>query len=62
MLSRIVGNKVQLRETKCLEYGQIALFRNVGSKLPLIPKIHMKLANKISPIISKILPLSANIT
>ena len=45
-----------------LNMGQRALFRNVGNKLPLMPKIHMKWTNMLSPFISKILPLSVNVT
>ena len=45
-----------------LNMGQIALSRNVENKLPLVLKIHLKWTDKFSPIISKILPLSANIT
>ena len=55
MLSHYVGNKLQLRGTKTLEYGQIALFRNVGNKLPLMLKIHINFTNTLSPVFSNIL-------
>ena len=54
--------KYNLGKQSALNMGQIALFRNVGNKLPLKPKIQMQLTDNLSPIISKILPLSAKIT
>jgi hypothetical protein len=62
MLSQNVSDKLPGRATKSLEYGQIALFRNVENKLPLMLKIYMKWTDMLSPFIGKILPLSANIT
>jgi len=56
------GIKYNLGKQIPLNMGQIALFRNIGDKLPLKPKIQMQLTDNLSPIISKILPLSANIT
>jgi len=41
--------------------GQTPLFRNVGNKLPLMPKMRMNCTDTLSTVISNILTVSANI-